>query len=64
LHILYRSSLLQMHMGGLGGGHYTAFALNAKNGKWYHFDDDRVAETSESKVLTSSAYMLFYKRRD
>lgn len=27
------------HFGGLGGGHYTAFAKNPENGRWYDFDD-------------------------
>ena len=30
------------HMGGLGGGHYRAYALNHMNGQWYHFDDSFV----------------------
>jgi len=29
------------HFGGLGGGHYTAFAKNHENGRWYDFDDVR-----------------------
>ncbi|KPV74415.1 uncharacterized protein RHOBADRAFT_37429, partial [Rhodotorula graminis WP1] len=32
------------HFGGLGGGHYTAFAKNHENGRWYDFDDSRVSE--------------------
>ena len=30
------------HMGGLGGGHYRAYALNHLTEKWYHFDDSFV----------------------
>lgn len=30
------------HMGGLGGGHYRAYASNHLTGKWYHFDDSYV----------------------
>jgi ubiquitin carboxyl-terminal hydrolase 4/11 len=30
------------HMGGLGGGHYRAYALNHVTEKWYHFDDSYV----------------------
>ena len=26
-------------MGGLGGGHYTAYAKNPTKNKWYEFDD-------------------------
>ncbi|XP_065900676.1 ubiquitin carboxyl-terminal hydrolase 4-like isoform X2 [Dysidea avara] len=50
------------HYGGMGGGHYTAYGKNA-NGKWYHFDDSHVSETDENHVVTSAAYVLFYKRR-
>lgn len=52
------------HYGSLGGGHYTAYAKNYKNGKWYKFDDSSVSEVEESRVVTSSAYVLFYRRKD
>ncbi|GAA5849097.1 hypothetical protein JCM8547_006443 [Rhodosporidiobolus lusitaniae] len=51
------------HFGGLGGGHYTAFAKNPENGKWYDFDDSRVTEISPDRVRTPAAYLLFYRRR-
>jgi ubiquitin carboxyl-terminal hydrolase 4/11 len=31
--------LYQNHYGGMGGGHYTAYAKSRVNGKWYNFDD-------------------------
>ena len=65
------------HMGGLGkkegkkkgncikgGGHYTAYAKNYTNGKWYVFDDSSTSEIKAESVKTSSAYVLFYRRRD
>ena len=51
------------HMGSLGGGHYTADALNADTGKWYNFNDSRVSSTSSSRLSGSSAYLLFYVQR-
>ncbi|KAJ1986042.1 hypothetical protein GGI25_005324 [Coemansia spiralis] len=52
------------HYGGLGGGHYTAYARNPEDGNWYDFNDSHVSEVSSSKdVKTSAAYMLFYRRR-
>ncbi|BGP17543.1 hypothetical protein JCM10213v2_005576 [Rhodosporidiobolus nylandii] len=51
------------HFGGLGGGHYTAFAKNHENGRWYDFDDSRVSEISPDRVRSSAAYLLFYRRR-
>ncbi|KAJ2718688.1 hypothetical protein GGI07_005642 [Coemansia sp. Benny D115] len=52
------------HYGGLGGGHYTAYALNPDDGKWYDFDDSRVSPLASAEdVKTRAAYMLFYKLR-
>jgi ubiquitin C-terminal hydrolase len=36
---LYDLYAVSNHFGGLGGGHYTAFAKNPDNNKWYDFDD-------------------------
>ncbi|EGR30389.1 ubiquitin carboxyl-terminal hydrolase family protein, putative [Ichthyophthirius multifiliis] len=49
------------HFGGLGGGHYTAFALN--NGEWYCFDDQSVQKIDQKDVCSESSYILFYKKR-
>ena len=51
------------HMGGLGGGHYTAYVKNRVAGGWYLHDDSRVSEVSEDEIVSSSAYVLFYRRR-
>ncbi|KXS22063.1 UCH-domain-containing protein [Gonapodya prolifera JEL478] len=51
------------HFGGMGGGHYTAYAQSPVDGNWYKFDDSSVSLTSEDNVVTSSAYLLFYRRR-
>ncbi|KAF4635752.1 hypothetical protein G7Y89_g2337 [Cudoniella acicularis] len=52
------------HWGGLGGGHYTAFAKNFHDGEWYEYNDSSVARTKNPKaVVTQSAYLLFYRRR-
>lgn len=60
---LYDLYAVSHHYGGLGGGHYTATAKNAVDGKWYDLNDSHVSETDVGKVRTSSAYVLFYKRR-
>jgi len=39
------------HIGGLGGGHYRAYASNHLNGKWYHFDDSYVTQTHASESV-------------
>ncbi|KAK0732880.1 hypothetical protein B0T21DRAFT_291331 [Apiosordaria backusii] len=52
------------HWGGLGGGHYTAFAKNFNDGLWYDYNDTSVSKCSDpQKVVTSAAYLLFYRRR-
>jgi ubiquitin carboxyl-terminal hydrolase 4/11/15 len=51
------------HYGGLGGGHYIAFAKNHISNRWFKFDDSSVYEISEGDLITSSAYVLFYRRR-
>ncbi|KAF6214829.1 hypothetical protein GE061_009572 [Apolygus lucorum] len=52
------------HFGGMGGGHYTASCKNKDTGEWYYFDDSHVDRTSEDRVLTKAAYVLFYMATD
>ncbi len=52
------------HSGTLGYGHYTAVAKNKKTNLWYEFNDSIVTKIDPDKVCTSSAYVLFYKRKD
>ncbi|KAK4156700.1 ubiquitin carboxyl-terminal hydrolase [Chaetomidium leptoderma] len=52
------------HWGGLGGGHYTAFARNFVDGEWYEYNDASVTKQKDmARVVTSAAYLLFYRRR-
>jgi ubiquitin carboxyl-terminal hydrolase 4/11/15 len=52
------------HYGGLGGGHYTAYAKNFVDGRWYNYNDSSVSQVSDpSSAVTSAAYLLFYRRR-
>ncbi|KAK8140540.1 UCH-domain-containing protein [Apiospora sp. TS-2023a] len=51
------------HWGGLGGGHYTARARNFVDNQWYSYNDSSVSRTSPDKIVESSAYLLFYRRR-
>ncbi|NXA33364.1 UBP4 hydrolase, partial [Eudromia elegans] len=52
------------HYGAMGVGHYTAYAKNKVNGKWYYFDDSSVSAASEDQIVTKAAYVLFYQRRN
>ncbi|XP_043093155.1 ubiquitin carboxyl-terminal hydrolase 15-like isoform X5 [Puntigrus tetrazona] len=52
------------HYGGMGGGHYTAYAKNKEDEKWYNFDDSSVSPASEEQIVSKAAYVLFYQRQD
>ncbi|NWZ01677.1 UBP4 hydrolase, partial [Loxia curvirostra] len=39
------------HYGAMGVGHYTAYAKNKVNGKWYYFDDSSVSVASEDQIV-------------
>ncbi|KAH0789723.1 Clan CA, family C19, ubiquitin hydrolase-like cysteine peptidase [Histomonas meleagridis] len=66
--MIYRLYAVSEHMGGLGGGHYTAHALvsnrkfEEEGGKWYYFNDSTVHKAKESEAHSSNAYILFYER--
>jgi len=50
------------HIGDMGFGHYTAFCKNEYNDKWFRCDDEHISEMKKEDIVTSSAYVLFYKR--
>lgn len=60
---IYDLFAVDNHYGGLGGGHYTAYAKNDYDGKWYYFDDSSVRETEAGNAVSNAAYLLFYRRR-
>ncbi|KAG7599055.1 Peptidase C19 ubiquitin carboxyl-terminal hydrolase [Arabidopsis suecica] len=59
---LYELYAISNHYGGLGGGHYTAYAKLMDENKWYDFDDSRVSAVNEYEIKTPAAYVLFYRR--
>ncbi|KAJ3025872.1 ubiquitin carboxyl-terminal hydrolase, partial [Rhizophlyctis rosea] len=61
--LVYDLFAVSNHFGGLGGGHYTAYAKNPLDGSWYNFDDRSVSRVREGDVMTDAAYLLFYQRR-
>uniref|UniRef100_UPI00398F05F1 ubiquitin carboxyl-terminal hydrolase 15-like isoform X3 n=1 Tax=Pristiophorus japonicus TaxID=55135 RepID=UPI00398F05F1 len=60
----YNLIAVSNHYGGMGGGHYTAFAKNKDDNKWYYFDDTSVSSATEDQIVSKAAYVLFYQRRD
>ncbi|KAF9645869.1 UCH-domain-containing protein [Thelephora ganbajun] len=61
--LVYDLYAVDEHLGGLGGGHYRAYASNHITEKWYHFDDSFVTESTAEQAVNSNAYLLFYRRR-
>ena len=66
--MIYDCYAVSNHFGNMGFGHYTAFAKNSYNGKWYEFDDSRASEIPanqvQQRVVTKAAYNLFFRKRD
>lgn len=52
-------------MGSAGFGHYTAFAKNPINNRWYNFDDSHVSPINNGgrNMVTGHAYNLFFRLR-
>jgi ubiquitin C-terminal hydrolase len=52
------------HTGSLTSGHYTTYAKNIQNGKWYLFDDTVVRKLdNNTDVVTKNAYILIYVQK-
>ena len=60
-HSKYDLFAVSQHYGSTGGGHYTAICKN--DGKWFSYNDSSCHETSENNVVSSAAYVLFYRRQ-
>ena len=52
------------HQGTFTTGHYVASLKSESDGKWRLFNDAQIFEVNERDVVDSSAYILFYIRRD
>lgn len=64
LSYVYDLYAVDNHMGMLGGGHYTSYAQNPDQQKWYLFDDSSVREVDDlSDLVSPNAYLLFFRRR-
>jgi len=61
---IYNLIAVSNHYGGMGGGHYTAYAKNCKDGRWHSFDDSSVSAVDEGQIVSKAAYVLFYERQD
>jgi ubiquitin C-terminal hydrolase len=57
----YELFAISNHFGGLGGGHYTAYCRKNTE-QWYEFDDSMVRPIGSERLVSSSSYVLFYRR--
>mmetsp|Transcript_22710 Transcript_22710/g.53660 ORF Transcript_22710/g.53660 Transcript_22710/m.53660 type:complete len:506 (-) Transcript_22710:173-1690(-) len=60
--LVYDVICVANHTGQFHSGHYTATCKHPVDGKFYHFDDDEVAEVQGDDVTGQGAYVLFLMR--
>lgn len=62
--IKYQLYAMIVHEGRMiNHGHFIAYVMDA-SGDWYKTDDTCIFKVKEEKILSSSPYVLFYKRID
>ncbi|CAF1471506.1 unnamed protein product [Rotaria sordida] len=63
---LYDLIAVANHMGTVNRGHYHAYArqTTTKLIQWFCFDDERISPIDESDIVSNSAYILIYVRRE
>ena len=53
------------HIGGVTGGHYTAFAKKMATNEWFHYNDTHVHAVNQlSEIVSPVAYTLFYRKKN
>ncbi|KAK4538649.1 hypothetical protein CDCA_CDCA19G4674 [Cyanidium caldarium] len=68
--VAYDLFAVSHHMGGLGGGHYTASCYRDACARWFYLDDAHVSplpdseEAAAKRIVNQSAYVLFYRQTD
>lgn len=53
---IYDLYAVDNHFGGLGGGHYTAYAKNPTDNRWYNYDDSHVSPVSDPETVKVSPH--------
>eukprot|EP00529_Nitzschia_sp_RCC80_P002746 CAMPEP_0113523524 /NCGR_PEP_ID=MMETSP0014_2-20120614/45750_1 /TAXON_ID=2857 /ORGANISM="Nitzschia sp." /LENGTH=1845 /DNA_ID=CAMNT_0000421617 /DNA_START=321 /DNA_END=5858 /DNA_ORIENTATION=+ /assembly_acc=CAM_ASM_000159 len=62
--MLYDLYAVIHHQGAMAGGHYVASIKSETDGQWRMFNDAQIFEIHSRDLVDSSAYILFYIRRD
>eukprot|EP00611_Tribonema_gayanum_P003002 TRINITY_DN12329_c0_g1_i2.p1 TRINITY_DN12329_c0_g1~~TRINITY_DN12329_c0_g1_i2.p1 ORF type:complete len:510 (-),score=172.92 TRINITY_DN12329_c0_g1_i2:141-1670(-) len=61
---LYDLYAVVHHLGALSAGHYVASVKSQSDGRWHYFNDHQVSEMPENELVSQTAYILFYARRN
>lgn len=64
---VYDCIAVSNHMGGMGGGHYTAYARRGEGAAWFEFNDSSVralGDDPRAKIVSPDAYIVFYRLRE
>ncbi|CAP80915.1 Pc12g12880, partial [Penicillium rubens Wisconsin 54-1255] len=62
--VVYDLIAVDNHVGSMLGGHYTAFIKDFVTGAWVYCNDTSAKTvTNLQTIITSGAYLLFYRRR-
>jgi len=61
---LYQLYGISHHSGSLYGGHYICEVYNFSDKRWYNCNDSHVSRIASPSTSSSSAYVLFYVRKD
>jgi ubiquitin C-terminal hydrolase len=62
--LLYDLIAISNHTGTMTGGHYTTTARKLGTNEWYNFNDSSVSRENSNNIVTASAYLLIYVKRE
>jgi hypothetical protein len=60
---MYDLVAVSNHTGSLVSGHYTTYARNVGNKRWYSFNDEIFREIDKKDIVTKNAYILVYVKQ-
>ena len=60
---IYDCFAICQHYGEMEGGHYTAVCKNIDE-KWYNYNDDSCYPCDENNLISSQAYIIFFRRKN
>ena len=61
---VYKLQSVINHIGNMQNGHYFTYCYDIFSDKWHKYDDENTSEINQNRVVSLSAYILTYIRRD